>query len=183
VIILGILLFVSATTYGLLLGAFRDRIDLAFGTKTVGIVLSWFFMARLLVSILGGHFTDIIARRSVVALAFFVGGAALALASGFKDVWALTAASVALGLVGGIVPVSATAYSADWFPPEKRSLAMGASFIWGDLGTAVSLLAGQFIAEASPGFAAPLLAFAALFLASTVLALLLPGAHRKGNSQ
>jgi len=175
VAVIGILLFISATTYGLLLGAFRNGIDAAYGAGTVGKVLSNFFAARLLVSVAAGHFSDVIARRTVVAAVFAVGGLALALASIYRGVWALSAAAAALGIVGGTVPVSATAYSADWFPPEKRPLALGAAFFWNDAGTATALLAGQWLSSLGSGFFSATSAFALLFLASAVLSLLLPG--------
>jgi len=178
VIILGSLLFVAATTYGFLLGAFRDGIDDAYGTAAVGTVLSFFFAARLVVSILGGHFSDVFARKSVIALVFFVGGAGLATASASQSVWAFSLGAIALAVVGGTVPVSATAYSADWFAPERRALAMGAAFFWQDAGTALALLAGQYVARTSSSVAAPFLVFAALFLASAFLALFIPEMQR-----
>ena len=178
VVIIGVLLFVSGASYGLLLGAFRDKIDARFGSLAVGQVVGVFFVTRLVISIAGGHFSDLFARRIVVALAFFLGGAGLAAAAGLDNLLSLYVASVCLGLVGAVVPVSATAYSADWFPAEKRTLAMGSAFLWNDAATAISLLAGQYIVQASGGFGASMLVFGVLFLAATALSLLIPETRR-----
>jgi len=174
VIVIGALLFVAATTYGLLLGVFRNRIDDAYGAGTVGLVLSYFFAVRLVVSVAGGYFSDIIARRFVVATVFAVGGLALAIASIHGGVRAFVVAAVALGLVGGTVPVSATAFAADWFPAEKRTLGMGSAFFWNDAGTATALVAGQFLPSGGKDFSLPMLVFALLFVAAAVMSLLLP---------
>lgn len=179
VVILGALLFVSATAYGLLLGAFRDKIDGTFGTLAVGKVLSCFFITRLAFSIVGGHFSDIFARRSVVAAAFLAGGAGLVIAANCQSILSLSAASISLGIVGAVVPVSATAYSADWFTPEKRSLALGAAFVWNDAATALSLLGGQYMVQLTGSFTVPMLAFGVLFLLSTALAFAIPAAPRR----
>lgn len=174
VMLLGLLLFISSTAYGLLLGVFRDRIQEAFGASAVGVVLSYYFATRLVISVSGGHSSDLLARRTVVAAAFFVGGAALSLASVREDMTSLLGAAVCLGLVSGVVPVSATAFAADWFAAERRSLALGAAFLWQDCGMVISLLAGQYLVQATNGFRVPLMMFSFLFLVAAALTFVLP---------
>jgi MFS family permease len=175
VCIMGFLLFMSATSYGLLLGSFRDKIQSSYGAEAVGVIVGYSLIVRMAVSGIGGHFGDVLARRTVVATVFLVGGVTLAAATRLEEFWAFSLASACLGLVGCTAPVSATAYCADWFEPQKRSLAMAASFFWQDCGMVVSLLGGQYIAQISGGFRAPFLVFAGLFLFSAAVAFVLPG--------
>jgi len=173
--IMGFLLFVSATSYGLLLGSFRDKIQASYGAEAVGVIVGYSLVVRMLVSGIGGHFGDVLARRTVVATVFLIGGVALATATQLEEYWAFSVASACLGLVGCTAPVSATAYCGDWFEPQKRSLAMAASFFWQDFGMVASLLGGQYIAQMSGGFKAPFIVFAAVFLFSAGVAFVLPG--------
>jgi MFS family permease len=92
--------------------------------------------------------------------------------------FSLMTAAVCLGLVSGVVPVSATAFSADWFAPEKRALALGAAFLWQDCGMVISLLGGQYMAQATSGFRLPFVAFSLLFLASAAVTFVLPHGAR-----
>jgi hypothetical protein len=164
VLVIGVMLFASAMTYGLLLGAFRNRIDDRYGPGTVATVLGYFFAARLALSVAGGYVSDFVTRRGVVAAVFAAGGLGLIAAAVHGGVSTLSFGAAALGLVGGTIPVSATTLAADWFPAEKRSLALGAAFFWNDAGTAVGLLAGLAITSATTDFAMPMLLFGALFV-------------------
>ena len=175
VAVIGMLLFISATAYGLTLGAFRDRIEDAYGPAAVGRIVGYSLIVRMFVSVAGGHFGDIFARRAVVAAVFLVAAAALGTAAAVDAPWALGLASACLGLVGATAPISAMAYSAEWFEPDKRTLALAASFLWQDTAMFLSLLAGQYIVQATGGVEAAFGGFAALFAASTLLAFLLPG--------
>jgi len=180
VLLLGGLLFVSATAYGLLLGAFRDSIDISFGSGAVGTMLAIYFAARLLVSVTGGFFSDFVARKAVITAAFLAGGVSLLWAAWADGARPMAVAAGCLGLVSGVVPVSVTACTGDWFEPAGRSLALGAAFVWRDLGMVASLLGGQYLAQISGGFAAPLLAFASLFIICGLAATALPSGETTG---
>ncbi len=175
---IGIILCVSATSYGLLLGSFRDKIQDAYGPAALGRIVGYYLLIRMAVSVAGGHFGDVLARKSVIAAVFLAGGVAIAAAAAMQEIWAFSVASACLGLVGGIAPISATAFSAEWFAPEKRSLGLAASFFWQDGAMVLSLLGGQYIAQASGGFRVPFAVFAALFIVSSGVALALPEARR-----
>ena len=83
-----------------------------------------------------------------------------------------------LGLVSGVVPVSVTACTGDWFEPARRALGLGAAFVWRDLGMVVSLLAGQYLVRLSGSVSMPLFAFGALFVACGFVSLAVPSAEK-----
>lgn len=174
-VLLGILLLASATAYGLILSAFRDNIEHMFGPAALGTMLACYFGIRLVVSIAGGHLSDVFARRAVIATAFLAGSAALLAAGACEARWTFVVAACCLGLVSGVVPVSATACAGEWFPPEKRSLALGAAFVWRDAGMVSSLIAGRLLASARGDFASPIFVFAAVFAVCGIVSFALPG--------
>lgn len=174
VLLVGGLLFASAMAYGLLLGAFRDNIELSFGSSALGTILAVYFGARLALSVAGGFFSDILRRGTVMTAAYLAGGVSLLWAASSQGAAAMAVSAGCLGLVSGVVPVSVTACTGDWFEPSRRSLALGAAFVWRDLGMVVSLLAGQYLARFSGGFRVPLLAFGALFVVCGFASLAVP---------
>ncbi|MHC4713844.1 MAG: MFS transporter [Planctomycetota bacterium] len=173
-VLLGLLLFASATAYGLLLGAFRDGIQEVLGREALKGILATYFGTRLVVAILGGFSSDVLGRKLVVALAFLGGGVALAIAAFTGGVWGFRASAITLGLVSSVVPVSVTAYAGDWFEAGKRSLALGAAFVWRDAGMVLSLLGGQALVETAGSFKVALVVFAVLFVLCGLGALALP---------
>ncbi len=179
VLILGGLLFVSATAYGLLLGAFRDSAEALYGSARVGTMLAVFFATRLVVSVFGGFFSDFMARTTVITIAYVAGGVSLAAAASLEGALSMAAAAGCLGLVSGVVPVSVTACTGDWFEPAQRSLALGAAFVWRDMGMVVSLIGGQFLVELSGGFSTPLFVFGALFAMAGAGAMMLPSHNQQ----
>ena len=181
-VVLGILLLASATAYGLILSAFRDSIEHTFGAGALGTMLACYFGVRLIVSIAGGHLSDVFARRAVMATAFVAGSAALFVAGAYEAGWTFVVAACCLGLVSGVVPVSATACAGEWFPPQKRSLALGAAFVWRDAGMVSSLVAGRLLADAWGDFSGPIFVFAAAFAVCGIVSFALPGGRGKAEA-
>ena len=183
VLLLGSLLFVSAMAYGLLLGAFRDSIESSFGTSTLGTMLAIYFGTRLAVSVTGGFFSDLLRRSTVMTAAYLAGGASLLWAASSPAPAAMAFSVGCLGLVSGVVPVSVTACTGDWFEPSRRSLGLGAAFVWRDLGMVVSLLGGQYLVQLSGSVGVPLFAFGALFVACGFVSLAVPSAEKSEDAR
>ncbi len=175
VMLVGVLLFSAAMAYGLLLGVFRDEIESTLGTQALGNILAIYFAVRLAVAVLGGAASDFLGRRIVTALAFVATGAVLLVAAPHRTGSSMAFAGACLGLVSGVIPISATALAADWFEPSMRSQALGAAFVWRDAGMVISLLGGQYLARWAGGFHAVIGVFGGVFVLCGALSMFLPG--------
>lgn len=177
VMLVGVLLFSAAMAYGLLLGAFRDEIEGSFGTRALGNILAIYFAVRLVVAAVGGAASDFFGRRLVTALTFFATGGVLLAALGHRGGLSMAFAAGCLGLVSGVIPISATALAGDWFEPSMRSQALGAAFVWRDAGMVTSLLGGQYLARWAGGFHTVMGVFGGVFVLCGALSLFLPGGN------
>jgi len=166
----GSLQFVSALSFGLLLGTVADFLPQAYGWRSLLLTAS-FPLARALTSLGGGTLSDRIGRGKVIALALGTSGLALLTSAGWTTPLSLGLGILILGCQSGVVPTTSLALAGDVAEPERRPLVLGAMFFWRDLGVVTAILGGQYLRVALGTIRAPLIAFGLIFLACAVWSL------------
>ena len=166
----GSLQFVSALSFGLLLGTVADFLPKAYGWRSLLLTAS-FPLARALTSLGGGTLSDRMGRGKVLALALGISGLALLTSAGWTTPLSLGLGILILGCQSGVVPTTSLALAGDVAEPERRPLVLGAMFFWRDLGVVTAILGGQCLSAALGTIRAPLIAFGLIFLACAVWSL------------
>ena len=165
--IAGLLQFLSALAYGVILGAFGRYIEQTCGAEWVWVSVALYPATRIVFSPLSGRLTDRFGHGPVLVggwLCGAVGLGGLALAKGPE---AAILAGVALGLLNSTVPVVVSAMVGE-VSRRQRHLVYGVLFGMRDLGVAVAavginLLGVHFQMNSAFGF------FAVVFLFCAVL--------------
>ena len=172
--VVGTLQFVSALSFGLLLGALADFLPQAYGWRSLLLTAS-FPLARALTSFGGGALSDRIGRDRSLALALGASGLALLASAGWTTLLSLGLGILVLGCQNGVVPATSMALAGDIAEPERRPLLLGALFFWRDLGVVMAILGGQYLRVLSGTVQGPLVAFGVAFSVCAVWALRLRG--------
>jgi MFS family permease len=116
----------------------------------VGLLISAFSLAQLLVAPLWGRFSDGYGRRPAILAGLLVTTAAYALFAAADSVAALLLARLVQGLGGGTIGV-VQAYVADASPPEQRTKSLG----WLSAVTSLGAVAGPAFGSAMVAIGGP----------------------------
>ena len=149
-----------------LLALYLVRVQRFSPTQT-GIVLSLYGLGSLCAGPLGGWLADRLGRRRTLLVALPWGAAAMLLVPAAHGLTAVGAAIFHLGLAGDLYRPAIHAAVADLCPPAARPRAFALLYWAVNLGFAISMAAGGFLARAGFGLlfvvdAATTLAYAAL---------------------
>ena len=172
--IVSFFLFSSSLGFGFLLGAFTgvaEAKEQSFVYLANAAVL--FPLTRFVVSFTGGFISDKLGRAKTLVLPFVVSSLGLFLAGMWSNMFTIGISALGLGLLGGLVPVAATAMIGDSATRERRHLAFGALFFWRDLGVVFSLFLGQFLLARLGDFRLCFFVFACIFVLCAFLSLIL----------
>lgn len=170
--IVSFFLFASSLGFGLMLGAFTNVAkDHGFAYLASAAVFAP--LARAGLSLLGGAISDKLGRGKTLFLSFLISFLGLASASIRSNIATLGFSAFSLGVLGGLVPVSAMAIIGDSVTTERRHLAFSATFVWRDLGVVISLFLGQYLSMVFGGVKTTFIIFAGIFLISALLSLIL----------
>ena len=144
-VISGVLQFMSALAYGLILGVFANYIGETYGERWIWISVSLYPATRMVMSFVGGHLTDRLGQSPVLVGGFLVGAAGLLLTVLWHSPFAVVVTGFALGLLSSTVPVVATAIVGDAADRKRRPLAFGIIFSWRDLGVVVAAVGANLL--------------------------------------
>lgn len=172
--LIGIFQFTSSLGFGLLLSVFAIEIKARFGMGSIAAITLSFYIMRSLGSLAGGRASDWLGRGAVLRYGFLIAAAGLILPSLYPSSLTLACGGAALGLLAGVVPVSAMSIAGDASDPERRPAMVAAMFVWRDLGVAVAIVLGTYLRNYMGGFQAPFFIFAALFVLCAIISLALP---------
>lgn len=137
------LLFTSSMGFGIVLSPLTSTVTETKGFGMISALSIGFYIGRLAVSWLAGWLTDRLGRVPVLSCGFFLGAAGLAIAATSTTSVALAAAAFSLGLQAGILHIPIMAMVGDWIEPERRHIAFGALYAWGNFGRAFAIVFGQ----------------------------------------
>ena len=146
VLVLGFFLLGSAMSYGIVLNFLNDYVGaLGHGPENIGWVLLPFFVAQGVFTLVGGVAIDRLGMVWVLRLAFVVAGGALLAIALFgsptgNPVLVIGLPAMMLGIQNGIVGVASGAMAGRAIPPARRHFAIGAMFMFRDLGVVVPSL-------------------------------------------
>ena len=156
ILVLGFFLLGSAMSYGIILNFLNDYVSAAGqgGPEKIGRVLLPFFLAQGVVTLAGGMAIDRVGLTSVLRVAFLLAAGALvgmvALGSlGGGEVYLVGVPALMLGIQNGVVGVSAGAMAGQCIEPKQRHFAIGAMFVFRDLGVVVPSLV-RLVAHVGP---------------------------------
>ena len=147
---LAVVIFGSATSFGLMLGVLFDVIAVSGGLKWAG--LAGFYGARTVITYVSGRYSDHVRRASLLSAAFFLAGVATVLAGIVGEGWMWIVAATMLGIQAGTSLVIPQAIVGDWAGRGRRHIALGAIFVWGNVGVAAAIIGGAAIAQALKDF-------------------------------
>lgn len=159
VMLLGVFLFASSLSYGLLLGPFQDWVKALGGTQWLGRPLACFFAVKSALSLTGGTLSDRFGRSRVLQVGFWVSAGGTILAACWGHLLTLALCALSLGIQSAVVPAAAMATIGDSTSPERRQLAFGAVFVYRDLGVVAGLLVGWMLVALPRGWGWPALSF------------------------
>ncbi|MFQ6098600.1 MAG: MFS transporter, partial [Armatimonadota bacterium] len=171
--IVAFLLLTSSLGFGLLLGAFSERVEDTFGLAWGGVIAAAYPAARLFMAFVGATLSDALGRHRVFFGAFALASLCLAASTVSEHAVSLALAALALGALNGAVPPTAMALIGDSADRSRRRLAYGALFVWRDLGVAAAIVFSKMLQVMRGEYDAPFAAFAAIFGVCAVPALLL----------
>jgi len=147
---LATVMFGSSSSFGLMLGVLFEVISASQGLKWAG--LAGFYVARTVMTYASGRFSDHVRRASLLSAAFFLAGIATVLAGIVGEGWTWVVAATALGIQAGTSLVIPQAIVGDWAGRGRRHIALGAIFVWGNVGIAATIVGGAAIGGAVKDF-------------------------------
>jgi len=172
-LVLGFLLFASSLGYGVLLGIFAEHVAAGYGFLSLSLITLVFYIVRIPSSLFGGYVLDRLPRSIVLSISFAAASLSL-FAIGLNPIEiSLAIGALALGFQASLVPVASMAIIGDAAKPERRQMALGAVFAWGNLGVALALIGGAALRSLFGEVQQPFLLFGLIFGACVVLSLYL----------
>jgi len=154
ILVVGFFLLGSAVSYGLVLSFLRDFVGRQGGSALfVGLTMVAFPVAQGLCALAGGAAMDFFGKARVLQVGFAIAGVGLVVAAlllrnltGVAVLW-LAVPTLLLGLQNSLVPVGADALAGDVVDAPHREAAIGAMYVWRDVGILLPLLAHLLIGE------------------------------------
>jgi len=170
-LVAGILQFASALAFGLFLGGLGRYVEQEYGRgKWIWISLAVYPGTRMLLSLGGGYLADRIGHVPILCGGFLAGAAGLGLAVAWRSPLAVLVTSLTLALLGGMVPVVASAMIGAGADARRRPLIYGIVFSWRDLGVVVAT-AGISLLDLRFDLTTALTVFMYVFLGCAILSL------------
>lgn len=177
--IVGILLFISSFSYGIVYGGFSILISREIGLGWIGILSISFYLLKSLFSEIGGKISDLLGRRFSFIISFILGALASLMLGIAKSPYIFVLAGSLLGFQVSTVSVNANAWIGDMASLEDRSSYMAFIFAFSALGVVVSLLmSGYFLATPERTF----LVFILFSILNIVAAILSIFTSRRGKN-
>lgn len=164
-----LILLLSSSGFGLLLGVFGHVVAAVYGLAAVGWVTSGFYIARIPSGNGGGRLIDRVGRRPVLGGAFLASSISLLLAAVLQQPWLLAVCAVALGIHASIVPIGLATWVGDRAVAEDRPYTYAAVSLWSNVGTGLAILGGQSLLAALGGWQGTFALFGGLFLVCVLL--------------
>jgi len=178
--IVGVLLFISSFSYGIVYGGFSILISREIGLAWIGALSVSFYLLKSIFSKIGGGVSDFLGRRAGFIISFVLGALASFMLGRASTPAIFIIAGALLGFQVSTVSVNANAWIADVAGLDDRSTYMAFIFAFGALGTTVSLLlSGYFLATPER----TILAFVSFALLNIVAAILSIFTERKEHSK
>jgi len=178
--IVGVLLFISSFSYGIVYGGFSILISREIGIAWIGALSVSFYLLKSIFSKIGGGLSDFLGRRAGFIISFVLGALASFMLGRASTPAIFIIAGALLGFQVSTVSVNANAWIADVAGLDDRSTYMAFIFAFGALGTTVSLLlSGYFLATPER----TILAFVSIALLNIVAAILSIFTERKERSK
>jgi predicted MFS family arabinose efflux permease len=165
-----LILLLSSSGYGLLLGTFSRVVSDLYGLAAVGWVTAGFYVARIPAGSGGGWLIDRWGCRATLRIVFLITGAALLLADLVHHPAVLAMCAVALGIQAAIVPVGLTAWVGSKASAADRPSTFAAIQLWFNVGTGLAILGGGRLLSLLGGWQGSFIAFALIFAACATLA-------------
>lgn len=161
----GLLLF-SGLGYGVVLNGFTEHIETLHGADWLAWLLPLFSLTGIACNFGGGRVSDRVGRWPTIAAAYGLGGVGLLGAWAAPHPAATAVAMMCMGVLFGMVPLSAFGWIGDHTTPDDRAAVMGYVFCFRDAGIAAAILARGLVGA----FTTVLLAFATISLACALAA-------------
>jgi len=165
-----LILLLSSSGYGLLLGVFGHIVGALYGLPAVGWITTSFYVARIPAGSGGGRLIDHLGRRRVLRAAFLASAIALLLAVLLRRPAIFAACAAMLGVQAAIVPVGLTSWVGDRVAVGDRPSTYAAIQLWSNVGTGLAILGGSTLLSVLGGWQESFVLFAAIFLVCTALA-------------
>ena len=178
IVLAGVVQLCSSLSYGILLGAFSELARQRTGGQWPAVA---FYVMRVGLAFPGGVLGDRIGKDRVMKLGFLTAAGGVLVAALWRSGGglALGLCAAALAVQNTLTAASSMALMGDVAPPRTRHFALGAVFLWRDLGVAVPLLLAGALKGLLPDpqdaqateaiFRVLLLVFAGVFVASAFL--------------
>jgi predicted MFS family arabinose efflux permease len=165
-----LILLLSSSGYGLLLGTFSRVVSDLYGLAAVGWITAGFYVARIPASSSGGWLIDRWGCRAILRIVFLITGATLLLAALLHHPAVLAICAAALGIQAAIVPVGLTAWVGGKADAANRPASFAAIQLWFNVGTGLAILGGGRLLSLLGGWQGSFIAFALIFAACATLA-------------
>ncbi len=169
----GFLMFTSGMALGTIFAPFAQHASAEYGPVVLYLTAVFFPLARLLVALISGALSDVVAPGWVLAVVFWATSAALAIVPFWKSAVALAIAAFCLGLLQGTVPPVATAIVGKSADRLRRPLPHAIIFSFRDLGASVAIGASIVASHVLKQFSLTFPIFAGLFALCGLASLLL----------
>jgi len=167
-------MFVSAASFGLMLGPLADHVGGLMGADRLH-MLGAFAAARAVMSFVGGSVSDAVGRPNVMFGGYCVAAVGMLACALTPESHAATIIGiVALGVQSEVVPSASLALIADSAVGGRRGMVHGVLFAWRDLGVVFALVFGGWLHTAGANF---FLWFCLLFAACAAAAVALRKAY------
>jgi len=139
IVLVGMVLLCSSLPYGILLGVFSELARTATQGQWPAIA---FYVARVALCFPAGALGDKIGKARVLQLSFLLAAGGMGVAAFWRTSpgLSLSICAGALAVQSTLAQSSAMALMGDVARSEERHLALGAAFLWRDLGVVVPLL-------------------------------------------
>jgi MFS family permease len=147
VVLVGVLQFLASLSYGILLGVFSELARATTGGQVPAIA---YYAARVPLVLPAAALGDRIGRGRVLKLSFLLAAAGILVGALWRSSPGISLAICAAAMAAQnlLVASNTMALMGDVARSDERHLALGAAFLWRDLGVAIPL----FVAGALKGF-------------------------------
>ncbi len=174
-VLVGIIQLCSSLSYGILLGVFSELSRTTAGGQWPAVA---FYVARVALCIPAGVLADRIGKARVLTFSFLLAALGILVAALWRSSpgLSLTLCAGAMAIQNTLTAVNSMALVGDVAQSEDRHMALGAVFVWRDLGVAIPLLVAGALKGLLPNAQDPqavthlfqhaLFGFAAVFVAS-----------------
>ncbi|MBM4037252.1 MAG: hypothetical protein FJ290_01955 [Planctomycetes bacterium] len=175
IVLVGVILLCSSLSYGILLGVFSELSRATTGGQWPTVA---FYVARVALCFPVGVLGDALGQGRVLKVSFLLAAAGIVAAALWRGSpgLSLTLCAGAMATQNTLAQSGAMALMGRVAPSESRHLALGAAFVWRDLGVVLPLFVAGAMRGLLPGGAAAadvfryaLLGFAAVFVACALM--------------